>query len=227
MIFLLTAAFAQNYSFPTSSSDYSTWYPTSYQDHGGNTDYTCASDTYSGHNGNDFGAGSWAGMSAGRDVTAAAAGTVEYVHDGERDDCAGNCSSGANLVQIRHPDGRMTAYGHLKKWSITVNVGDQVTCGQKIGEMGSSGMSSGPHLHIGVYRNGTLEDPFQGACGSATTSWVSQGAYQGVPGRVCDNTTSGGGGGGSGGGGCSAVMLSGNLALLLLPPVFWRRKQRS
>lgn len=223
---LFSMAFAQNYSFPTTGADYSAWYPTAYLDHGGRTDYTCGSDTYTNHTGNDFGAGSWAGMAAGRDIAAAAAGVVEYVHDGERDDCSNDCTSGANAVQIRHPDGRVTVYGHLKRWSITVSVGQSVSCGQKIGEMGSSGNSSGPHLHFSVYRNGTLEDPFQGSCGSATTSWMSQGAYQGLPGRVCDTSTPSGGGGGSGsGGGCSAVMLSGNLAMLLLPPMFWRRRK--
>lgn len=211
MTLLLTIAFAQDYAFPTSSADYGHWYPTSYLDHGGGTDWACGSDAYSGHNGSDFGAGSWSGMSAGRDVTAAAAGQVVYVHDGERDNCANDCSSPANAVQIAHPDGRVTVYAHLKKWSIPVSVGDSVSCGEKIGEMGSSGNSSAPHLHFGVYRNGNLLEPFQGGCGASSSSWTSQGAYQGVPGRQCDNSY----GGGSGGSGCQTASLSSEILSLL------------
>ncbi|MEZ4320951.1 MAG: M23 family metallopeptidase [Myxococcota bacterium] len=217
---LVGVAFGQHYAFPTSSSDYSHWYLSTYVDNNGQ-DYACGSDRYSGHTGTDFGAGSWSGMSAGRDVNAAARGTVVYVHDGEPDNCANNCSTIENMVQVRHPDNRITAYAHLKRWSITVNVGDSVSCGEKLGEMGSSGNSSAPHLHFGVYENGDAVDPFEGPCGNTDTRWMSQGSYQGIPGLVCD--TSGGGGGS----GCGSLAFSGHLALMLLvPPALLRRRRR-
>jgi murein DD-endopeptidase MepM/ murein hydrolase activator NlpD len=220
-LLLASSAFAQDYAFPTTASDYGYWYPTSYFDHGGGTDYTCNGDAYGGHNGSDYGAGSWAGMNAGRSVTAAAAGTVTYVHDGEVDTCTGNCSSPANVVQIQHPNGLVTVYAHLKRWSIPVQPGDSVACGQVIGEMGSSGFSSGPHLHFGVYSGQTALDPFEGSCNPSPSMWVSQGGYQGVPARTCDNTSGGGGGGGCG------ALTSGHIAtaLFLLPLGLFRRRQ--
>ena len=222
-LLLASTAFAQDFAFPTTPTHYGYWYPTSYFDHGGNTDYTCNSDAYSGHNGSDFGAGSWAGMNAGRDITAAAGGTVTYVHDGEVDTCTGGCSSPANVVQIQHPNGLVSVYGHFKRWSITVQAGDTVDCGDVLGEMGSSGMSTGPHLHFGVYSGQTALDPFEGACNSSPSMWVSQGNYQGLPALTCDNTS-----GGSGGGGCGSV-TSGHLAagLFLLPLGLFRRRRDS
>lgn len=231
MIALLTLAglaSAQDYSFPTTAADYSSWYPTTYFDHAGR-DYTCGTDRYSGHSGSDFGAGSWAGMNAGRSITAAAAGTVTAVHDGEVDTCTGNCSSPANLVQIAHPDGKVTVYGHLKRWSIPVSVGDTVSCGQVIGEMGSSGMSSGPHLHFSAYVNQVITDPFNGSCNSSPSLWVSQGPYQGVPGRTCDSSYTGSTGGSGGSGfGCGALNSGGQLAFLMLAiPAGWFRRRRT
>ncbi len=221
---LAPSAFAQDYAFPTTASDYPHWYPTTYFDHSG-VDYTCGSDRYSGHQGSDFGAGSWAGMNAGRSITAAADGTVTYVHDGEVDTCTGNCSSPANVVQIQHANGLVSVYAHLKRWSIPVQPGDSVSCGDVIGEMGSSGQSSGPHLHFAVYTGQSALDPFEGACNPSASMWVSQGGYQGVPARTCDASTSGGGGGG--GGGCGAVS-GGHIAaaLLILPLGLFRRKRR-
>ncbi|MCB9679430.1 MAG: M23 family metallopeptidase [Alphaproteobacteria bacterium] len=221
---LLGLAQAQDYAFPTSAADYGSWYLSTHFDHGG-VDYACGSDRYSGHDGTDFGAGSWSGMAAGRDITAAANGVVQYVHDGERDDCANDCTSAANVVQIQHADGHLSVYGHLKRFSITVDVGDPVTCGQKIGEMGSSGNSSAPHLHFGVYTGTTGLDPYHGSCHSPASMWVSQGGYQGVPSRTCDASAPPPS---SGGGGCGAVMLSGHLAFVAFPPLFLfgRRKRR-
>lgn len=53
-----------------------------------------------------------------------------------------------NHVVVRHPDGRFTLYAHLS--AITVNVGQLVSTGQQIGNVGSTGNSSGPHLHFEV-----------------------------------------------------------------------------
>jgi len=187
---LVGLASGQDYAFPTSPDDRPHWYPTAYKDHGG-VDWDCGTITYGGHNGSDFGGGSFAGMDEGRDVTAAAPGTVIVVHDGEFDRCTtGDCAGGygfGNYVQLAHADGRTTLYGHLKQFSPLVAVGDDVSCGDKLGEMGSSGYSTGPHLHFEVRgAGGVAEDPFDGPCSGPPTYWTDQGVYGELPGDVCD-----------------------------------------
>jgi len=103
-------------------------------------------------------------------VYAAAPGTVVYVIDGYGDQCnkgdwadpvhgkrGTKCGGGdqANLVIIDHGEEtklgyRYTSYLHFKKDSIIVEEGDTVRRGQKLGEIGSSGYSSYPHLHFAV-----------------------------------------------------------------------------
>lgn len=62
-----------------------------------------------------------------------------------------------NLVEIDHGDGLTTRYGHNK--SLTVKIGDVVTKGQTVGLMGSTGRSTGAHVHYEVLRNGVQQDP--------------------------------------------------------------------
>lgn len=62
-----------------------------------------------------------------------------------------------NLVIVQHPDGRETFYGHASK--IFAAKGDQVVAGQKIAEVGSTGKSTGPHLHFEVREDGQPVDP--------------------------------------------------------------------
>ncbi len=191
MIALVAAtALGQDYSFPSSAADYGFYYPTAYKDWGGATDWNCGSLTYDGHHGSDFGAGSFAGMDEGRDVSAAAEGTVIATNDGEFDRCSsGDCAGGGgygNYVYLEHADGKVTIYAHLKQWSVRVSVGDVVSCGQLLGEMGSSGYSTGPHLHFQVNGlSGYAGDPFDGPCGAPPTWWVEQGPYEGLPGNTC------------------------------------------
>lgn len=90
------------------------------------------------------------------------------------------CTYGGNQIVIRHwdlPGVFATTYDHLKTGSATVRAGDWVTKGQKIGEIGSAGMSTAPHLHFGVWGSGfgQLVDPWAGPCGSNTaeTLWES------------------------------------------------------
>ncbi len=186
LVALLALAHAQDYGFPTSIDHRQHFYPTAYKDHAG-TDWDCGTITYGGHRGSDFGAGSFTGMDAGRDVTAAALGTVVTVHDGEFDRCTtGDCAGGSgfgNYVHIEHANGRSTWYAHLKQFSILVSPGDTVVCGQKLGEMGSSGYSTGPHLHFEVRNTSNVaEDPFDGPCSAPPTYWLDQGVYGDIPG---------------------------------------------
>ncbi len=94
------------------------------------------------HKGVDF-AGS-----AGADVIAVAAGVVTW---------AGERSGYGTLVEINHGDGYVTRYAHNER--TLVNVGETVKRGQPIALMGSTGRSTGPHVHFEVLRNGRQVDP--------------------------------------------------------------------
>ncbi len=65
-----------------------------------------------------------------------------------------------NYIVIRHERGFQSLYGHLNK--ILVRNGQRITQGQKIGEMGTSGRSTGPHLHFSLYKNNIPVDPLGG-----------------------------------------------------------------
>jgi murein DD-endopeptidase MepM/ murein hydrolase activator NlpD len=182
---------AQDHAFPTSGTDYAEFYPTAYKDHGG-VDWNCGDIRYSGHNGSDYGVGSWTGMDAGRDVHASAPGVVVYSHDGEYDRCStGDCPGGSgcgNYVKIQHPDGKYTLYCHMTQWSVAVSEGDAVGCGTYLGLVGSSGHSTGPHLHFEVRNSGDVaEDPFDGPCSAPPPYWTDQGVYGELPALVCDD----------------------------------------
>ena len=198
MIWLLPAALGQDYRAPFGDADYGYFYPTAYYDHSG-YDWNCGSIRYSGHRGSDYGGGSWSGMDAGRDIVAAADGVVYATNDGEYDECSsGACSGGSgygNYVILSHDDGKKTYYAHLKKWSVTVSAGQTVSCGDKLGEMGSSGYSTGPHLHFeSRTAAGSQVDPFDGTCSSPPSYWVSQGSHGGLPSTTCDTNDADGDG---------------------------------
>jgi murein DD-endopeptidase MepM/ murein hydrolase activator NlpD len=94
------------------------------------------------HNGVDF-----AGKE-GAEVVTVAAGVVVY---------AGPRSGYGKMVEINHGGGFSTRYGHHK--DLLVKVGDIVKKGQVVGLMGSSGRSTGPHVHFEVFKNGRVVDP--------------------------------------------------------------------
>jgi MYXO-CTERM domain-containing protein len=179
---------AQDYRFPAADEHYGYFYPTAYMDEGGR-DWGCGSIYYSGHNGSDFGVGSWAGMDAGRAVVAAADGVVVATNDGEYDRCSTADCGEANYVIIEHANGRRTWYWHLKQWTVAVSPGQAVSCGTHLGYVGSSGNSTGPHLHFEVREaSGSPGDPFYGSCSAPPTYWISQGDYAGLPGNSCPYT---------------------------------------
>jgi hypothetical protein len=191
VIALIATALAQQYAFPTSAPDYGTFYPTAYKDQGG-VDWNCGGIMYAGHDGSDFGVGGFPGMDEGRDIVAAAAGVVSATNDGEFDRCTtGDCYGGGgfgNYVYIDHPDGKTTIYAHMKQWTVAVAPGQSVSCGQYLGLVGSSGYSTGPHIHFQVDEPGfSGSDPFDGPCGFPPTYWVSQGPYGGLPGNTCED----------------------------------------
>ncbi len=62
-----------------------------------------------------------------------------------------------NFVEVRHPNGMTSLYGHLSR--VDVASGMQLTGGQRLGLVGSTGFSTGPHLHFEVKRNGVQVNP--------------------------------------------------------------------
>jgi len=64
-----------------------------------------------------------------------------------------------NCVRIAHANNFETLYGHLSR--ITVKVGQEVTVGQKVGEVGSTGRSTGTHLHYEIRKNGKAVNPIK------------------------------------------------------------------
>jgi murein DD-endopeptidase MepM/ murein hydrolase activator NlpD len=87
----------------------------------------------------------------GTPVVAARAGTVTF---------AGWSNRGfGNLVKIRHAGGAETWYAHLSR--ILVTVGQQVRQGEVVGRIGSTGISTGPHLHFEVHEGGRPHDPLR------------------------------------------------------------------
>ena len=86
----------------------------------------------------------------GEPVMAVAAGIVTY---------AGKRYGYGNLVEINHGNGIVTRYGHNS--SVLVAVGDTVSKGQTVALMGSTGRSTGPHVHFEVWRGGRVVNPLK------------------------------------------------------------------
>ncbi|MEX2503324.1 MAG: peptidoglycan DD-metalloendopeptidase family protein [Egicoccus sp.] len=95
------------------------------------------------------------GASTGTSIGASKAGTVIF---------AGRQGGYGNLTLIDHHDGVVTAYAHQS--SISVGVGQSVAQGQRIGAVGSTGNSTGPHLHFETRVNGSPVNPRQYLPGS-------------------------------------------------------------
>jgi murein DD-endopeptidase MepM/ murein hydrolase activator NlpD len=95
-----------------------------------------------------FHAGIDIGASAGAEILAAASGTVSI---------ATYSSSYGNYVMLSHGGGNATLYAHMS--SIVVSAGESVSQGEVIGYVGSTGWSTGPHLHFEIRINNALVNP--------------------------------------------------------------------
>ena len=140
-------------------------------------DYTCNYVTYDGHQGTDIGIGGFYHMDEmDNPILAAAPGVVIYTHDGEFDRYNyWNNSAESNTVVVSHSDGNNTFYFHMKKYSVSVSVGDTISTGDTLGFVGSSGISSSAHLHFEVQdANGNVIDPWEGNCSPGLSRWVDQ-----------------------------------------------------
>jgi murein DD-endopeptidase MepM/ murein hydrolase activator NlpD len=96
------------------------------------------------HNGIDYAA------SPGTTVRAAAAGTIRVV---------GARGANGNLIAITHPHGYETFYAHLSRFAPGIKAGVRVKQRQPIAYVGSTGRSTGPHLHFALKRGGGFVDP--------------------------------------------------------------------
>jgi hypothetical protein len=169
-------------------------------------DWNCGTYSYDGHVGTDYSLRNGnAGIAANNDVVAMTDGTVTKTEDGYYDQCSQcaepNCGTNygggfANHVVVNHGTYKVV-YGHMQKGSIAVKVGDKVTCGQPLGHIGSSGCSTGAHLHFepvppnGMFGSNVSVDPYKGNCSPTTESlWVDQGAYITLPSTTCDSGSS-------------------------------------
>lgn len=108
--------------------------------------YGYRSDPFNGHAA--FHAGLDFPGSYGQPILAAASGKVSFV---------GQRSGYGNVVEVTHGNGIMTRYAHLS--GFVAHVGEQVTRGEKIARMGSTGRSTGTHLHFEVRVNGNPINP--------------------------------------------------------------------
>jgi murein DD-endopeptidase MepM/ murein hydrolase activator NlpD len=95
-------------------------------------------------------------LHSGMDI-GAGTGTAVHVVQGGKVSFAGWNGGYGNYVVVDHGNGLQTAYAHLSK--INVSKGQSVGARDVIGKVGSTGMSTGPHLHFEVKKNGSFVDP--------------------------------------------------------------------
>ena len=162
-------------------------------DHSGRSFPWC----YDEHDGTDYLLeGAFDAMDAGSTpIIAAADGTVIATDDGNYDRChvddnllvsCDGFDRVANHVILEHADGNQTLYWHMKTDSVAVKVGDEVRCGDVLGLVGSSGISSFPHLHFEVHDSeGVTIDPYSGDESQEKSYWVDQGSDEGFPHNTC------------------------------------------
>src|SRR5690606_18557878 len=93
-----------------------------------------------------------------------------------------NCAMGSgnwNAVYIGNSDGTICWYGHMKSGSLTSKgIGLSVVAGEYLGLVGSSGSSTGPHLHFETHAaSSEILEPFEGACNPNASLWLNQKPY--------------------------------------------------
>ena len=101
---------------------------------------------YRAHLGTDFAA------PRGRKIYAAGEGKIEFI---------GRRGGYGKTIIIRHPNGYKTLYAHQNKFRPGLKRGKRIKRGEHIGYVGSTGLSSGPHLHLGLYKNGRAVNPLK------------------------------------------------------------------
>ncbi|WP_341862496.1 M23 family metallopeptidase [Gymnodinialimonas sp. 57CJ19] len=146
----------------------------------GARDFTCGPMTYDGHSGTDIRAPDMEALAAGIPILAAAPGTILGTRNSVPDTGIGGFPEGqdcGNGVVIEHENGWQTQYCHMAQGSVLVRTGDVVAGGDPLGEMGFSGSTEFPHLHMTLRHGGQVVDPFAptgtATCGEdATPLWA-------------------------------------------------------
>ncbi len=108
-------------------------------------------------------------MQNGLNYTAPIGSSVKAADGGVVKSIVSNCSQGqgscgggyGNWIEIDHGNGRTTRYAHLQSGSVKVNPGDTVSQGQVIGGIGSTGLSTAPHLYFETRFYGSPVNPSQ------------------------------------------------------------------
>lgn len=171
----------------------SVWGISNYVDHDPNypnqlSDYNCEPRTYdtaSGYNHRGLDIYTWPFTwkimdNDEAEIIAAAPGQIIAKADGNFDRSCSLSGGSWNAVYIEHADGTIAWYGHMKNGSVTSKlVGDFVSEGEYLGVVGSSGNSTGPHLHFEVWSDDTytsLLDPYAGSCNNLNVNslWQTQ-----------------------------------------------------
>ncbi|WP_421785623.1 peptidoglycan DD-metalloendopeptidase family protein [Hyphobacterium sp.] len=154
-------------------------------------DWACGARTYDlntgyDHAGTDISSGPFRAHAMNREwveVVAAAPGVIIARNDTAPDrNCAGlGAQQSANYVSILQDDGLTAYYWHLARATVTDRqIGDRVEAGDFLGFVGSSGISTAPHLHFELRHPdipGFVVDPYEGICGQGETMWRHQHNY--------------------------------------------------
>ncbi|MEM8553680.1 MAG: M23 family metallopeptidase [Pseudomonadota bacterium] len=162
----------------------------------GTRDYTCGPLTYDGHKGTDIRLALENELGADApQVLAAAPGVVVGIRNDmpegflgrpgapSLEDVAGKeCGNG---VVLDHGFGWVTQYCHMAQYSVAVEPGDEVDTGTALGQIGASGATEFPHLHLSVRKDGETVDPFVpdpsiecSTLAATDTLWTTTPAYQ-------------------------------------------------
>lgn len=144
-------------------------------DYQGGTDHL-----YDGHRGTDIAIYNFRLMDRGVPIVAAASGTVisTTYHYGDRNTGLPYPDGGNGFV-IRHDDGTIAYYWHIRTNSIMVEPGERVEAGQPLAYVGSSGWTPIPHLHFELVGNSVPRDPWAGPFNPESGLWMTQPAYVG------------------------------------------------
>jgi len=137
-------------------------------------DWDCSQFTYNNHNATDIVIRGFGEQDAGVPLFAVLDGVVALAHDGENDRNTTLEGQPANYVIIHHGNTHYTWYWHLRKGSVAVVVGQPVTAGTQIGQVGSSGHSEAPHVHFQSEFQGGSYETYSGPCYPGPRHWLNQ-----------------------------------------------------
>lgn len=150
-------------------------------------DYACGTGTYNAHKGTDFRAVINTPVYAGAGGLVYSTNNSCYTWGYLGSKCGGGFGNYVKIDHIGPNDGKglVTIYAHLAQNTIAVKAGDQLICSKYLGSSGSSGNSTGSHVHFEVQGKGyPNDDPFFGLCGGFFKLWAYM-ESSGVPSTKC------------------------------------------